>query len=105
MAQTENLKLGTLNFQGSFDKVWTQKKMEMVNSFDVTTDSVYLSSPHAGTIVRYNRTTGEYLSHFEDPELVRPTAIKAFKSTLYVCTMDQVRVYQRITTEFFRLHV
>ena len=102
---TETAHLGTLNFQGRFDKVWTLKSMDLVNSFDFTTDSVYLSSPHANALVRYNRTSGAYITHFEDVELVRPAAIKAHRSVLYVCSNDQIRVYQRITTEFFRTHV
>jgi hypothetical protein len=99
---SDDIALGQLNFQGSFDKIWTNRKMEMVNSFDVTLDSVYLTSPHTHTIVRYNRTNGEYITHFDDPELHRPATVKAYKSALYVCSVDKVQVYERITTEYLR---
>merc|ERR1712054_575532 len=57
--------LGSLNFQGRFDKVFTTQPVDFVNAFDFTSHSLYLSSPQSKAIVRYNRTNGVYITHFE----------------------------------------
>jgi hypothetical protein len=100
-----DLAMGVDTFQGKFEKVWTDTKMDMVHAFDITPHSVYLTSPHANIIVRYNRTDGAYIDHFTDPELTRAVAIKAHGSTLHVCSGEQLRTYQQITGEFFRIAI
>merc|ERR1711904_334867 len=58
----------------------------------VNVDSMYVTGPYSGkAIVRFNRTTGEYMHHFEDEYLNYPVDIKEFRDYLYVCSEDQVR--------------
>merc|ERR1719240_1059258 len=71
----------------------------------VTVDSLYVTGPYSGkAIVRFNRTTGEYMHHFEDEYLNYPVDIKEFRDYLYVCSEDQVRKYNRMNGEFIKTH-
>lgn len=79
--------------------------MNYANGLDFTVDSMYVTGPYSGkAIVRFNRTTGEYMHHFEDEYLNYPVDIKEFRDYLYVCSEDQVRKYNRLNGEFIKTH-
>merc|ERR1712178_393491 len=102
---TQQLKLGVNVWKGRFDKVWTNTRVNYANGLDFTVDSLYVTGPYSGkAIVRFNRTTGEYMHHFEDEYLNYPVDIKEFRDYLYVCSEDQVRKYNRLNGEFIKTH-
>jgi len=101
----QQLKLGVNVWKGRFDKVWTNTRVNYANGLDMTVDSIYVTGPYSGkAIVRFNRTTGEYMHHFEDEYLNYPVDIKEFRDYLYVCSEDQVRKYNRLNGEFIKTH-
>jgi len=101
----QQLKLGVNVWKGRFDKVWTNTRVNYANGLDFTVDSLYVTGPYSGkAIVRFNRTTGEYMHHFEDEYLNYPVDIKEFRDYLYVCSEDQVRKYNRLNGEFIKTH-
>jgi hypothetical protein len=101
----QQLKLGVNVWKGRFDKVWTNTRVNYANGLDFTVDSMYVTGPYSGkAIVRFNRTTGEYMHHFEDEYLNYPVDIKEFRDYLYVCSEDQVRKYNRLNGEFIKTH-
>jgi hypothetical protein len=101
----QQLKLGVNAWKGRFDKVWTNTRVNYANGLDFTVDSLYVTGPYSGkAIVRFNRTTGEYMHHFEDEYLNYPVDIKEFRDYLYVCSEDQVRKYNRLNGEFIKTH-
>jgi hypothetical protein len=101
----QQLKLGVNVWKGRFDKVWTNTRVNYANGIDMTVDSVYVTGPYSGkAIVRFNRTTGEYMHHFEDEYLNYPVDIKEFRDYIYVCSEDQVRKYNRMNGEFIKTH-
>merc|ERR1712072_723557 len=101
----QQLKLGVNVWKGRFDKVWTNTRVNYANGLDMTWDSIYVTGPYSGkSIVRFNRTTGEYMHHFEDEYLNYPVDIKEFRDYLYVCSEDQVRKYNRLNGEFIKTH-
>merc|ERR1712100_540077 len=101
----QQLKLGVNVWKGRFDKVWTNTRVNYANGLDLTVDSMYVTGPYSGkAIVRFNRTTGEYMHHFEDEYLNYPVDIKEFRDYLYVCSEDQVRKYNRLNGEFIKTH-
>lgn len=101
----QQLKLGVNVWKGRFDKVWTNTRINYANGLDFTVDSLYVTGPYCGKcIVRFNRTTGEYMHHFEDEYLNYPVDIKEFRDYLYVCSEDQVRKYNRLNGEFIKTH-
>merc|ERR1711975_12498 len=101
----QQLKLGVNVWKGRFDKVWTNTRVNYANGLDFTVDSLYVTGPYCGNcIVRFNRTTGEYMHHFEDEYLNYPVDIKEFRDYLYVCSEDQVRKYNRLNGEFIKTH-
>merc|ERR1719253_177024 len=101
----QQLKLGVNVWKGRFDKVWTNTRVNYANGLDFTVDSLYVTGPYCGKcIVRFNRTTGEYMHHFEDEYLNYPVDIKEFRDYLYVCSEDQVRKYNRLNGEFIKTH-
>jgi len=100
---SQQLKLGVNVWKGRFDKVWTNTRVNYANGLDFTVDSMYVTGPYSGkAIVRFNRTTGEYMHHFEDEYLNYPVDIKEFRDYLYVCSEDQVRKYNRLNGEFIK---
>jgi hypothetical protein len=102
---SQQLKLGVNVWKGRFDKVWTNTRVNYANGLDFTVDSLYVTGPYSGkAIVRFNRTTGEYMHHFEDEYLNYPVDIKEFRDYLYVCSEDQVRKYNRLNGEFIKTH-
>jgi hypothetical protein len=102
---SQQLKLGVNVWKGRFDKVWTNTRVNYANGLDFTVDSMYVTGPYSGkAIVRFNRTTGEYMHHFEDEYLNYPVDIKEFRDYLYVCSEDQVRKYNRLNGEFIKTH-
>jgi len=101
----QQLKLGVNVWKGRFDKVWTNTRTNYANGLDLTVDSLYVTGPYCGKcIVRFNRTTGEYMHHFEDEYLNYPVDVKEFRDYLYVCSEDQVRKYNRLNGEFIKTH-
>jgi len=101
----QQLKLGVNVWKGRFDKVWTNTRVNYANGLDLTVDSLYVTGPYSGkAIVRFNRTTGEYMHHFEDEYLNYPVDIKEFRDYLYVVSEDQVRKYNRLNGEFIKTH-
>jgi hypothetical protein len=101
----QQLKLGVNVWKGRFDKVWTNTRVNYANGLDFTVDSMYVTGPYSGkAIVRFNRTTGEYMHHFEDEYLNYPVDIKEFRDYIYVCSEDQVRKYNRLNGEFIKTH-
>lgn len=101
----QQLKLGVNVWKGRFDKVWTNTRVNYANGLDMTVDSIYVTGPYSGkAIVRFNRTTGEYMHHFEDEYLNYPVDIKEFRDYIYVCSEDQVRKYNRMNGEFIKTH-
>merc|ERR1712054_623485 len=101
----QQTKLGVNVWKGRFDKVWTNTRVNYANGLDFTVDSLYVTGPYSGkAIVRFNRTTGEYMHHFEDEYLNYPVDIKEFRDYLYVCSEDQVRKYNRLNGEFIKTH-
>merc|ERR1711988_1058662 len=101
----QQLKLGVNVLKCRFDKVWTNTRVNYANGLDFTVDSLYVTGPYCGNcIVRFNRTTGEYMHHFEDEYLNYPVDIKEFRDYLYVCSEDQVRKYNRLNGEFIKTH-
>merc|ERR1711975_3671 len=104
-ANAQHTKLGVNVWKGRFDKVWTNTRVNYANGLDFTVDSLYVTGPYSGkAIVRFNRTTGEYMHHFEDEYLNYPVDIKEFRDYLYVCSEDQVRKYNRLNGEFIKTH-
>jgi len=101
----QQLKLGTNVWKGRFDKVWTNTRVNYANGLDLTVDSLYVTGPYSGkAIVRFNRTTGEYMHHFEDEYLNYPVDIKEFRDYIYVVSEDQVRKNNRLNGEFIKTH-
>jgi len=101
----QQLKLGVNVWKGRFDKVWTNTRTNYANGLDLTVDSMYVTGPYCGKcIVRFNRTTGEYMHHFEDEYLNYPVDVKEFRDYIYVCSEDQVRKYNRLNGEFIKTH-
>jgi len=101
----QQLKLGVNVWKGRFDKVWTNTRVNYANGLVLTVDSLYVTGPYSGkAIVRFNRTTGEYMHHFEDEYLNYPVDIKEFRDYLYVVSEDQVRKYNRLNGEFIKTH-
>merc|ERR1712070_909549 len=98
-------KTGPLMFRSDFDQVWTKHPLQTVTGFDFSFDSVYAVSPTKHGVVQYSRMTGERVSFFEDVALSRPTDIKVWNTTLFVCSNDNVRVYDRMTTEYLWTHI
>jgi len=89
-----------------FSKVWTDMRTPFINGFELTVDSVYTVGPHPGqTFVRFNRTTGKYLHHFEDENLINPTDLKEYKDYIYVASKNGIRKYNRLNGEYIRTHV
>merc|ERR1712054_69066 len=104
-ANAQHTKLGVNVWKGRFDKVWTNTRVNYANGLDFTVDSLYVVGPYDGhAIVRFNRTTGEYMHHFEDEYLAYPVDIKEFRDYIYVCSEDQVRKYNRLNGEFIKTH-
>jgi len=92
--------------QARFDRVLTDTRTPFINGIALTVDSLYAVGPYPGeTVVRYNRTTGRYMHHFEDKDLARPTDIQEFKDYLYVASQIGIRKYNRLNGEFIRTHV
>jgi len=101
----QHLKLGINVWKGRFDKVWTNTRVNYANGLDLTVDSLYVTGPYSGKAwVRFNRTTGEYMHHFEDEYLNYPVDIKEFRDYIYICSEDQVRKYNRLNGEFIKTH-
>merc|ERR1719247_721856 len=101
----QQLKLGVNVWKGRFDKVWTNTRVNYANGLDLTVDSLYVTGPYCGNcFVRFNRTTGEYMHHFEDEYLNYPVDIKEFRDYIYICSEDQVRKYNRLNGEFIKTH-
>ena len=76
-----------------------------VQGLVLTVDSLYAVGPHPGkTFVRFNRTSGAFMHHFEDEDLKEPTDIKVFNDYVYIVTNSQVRKYNRLNGEFIRVH-
>jgi hypothetical protein len=101
----QQLKLGVNVWKGRFDKVWTNTRVNYANGLVFSVDSLYVTGPYSGkAIVRFNRTTGEYMHHFEDEYLNYPVDIKEFRDYLYVVSEDQVRKYNRLNGEFIKTH-
>merc|ERR1711918_330461 len=81
----------------------TNTRVNYANGLDFTVDSMYVTGPYSGkAIVRFNRTTGEYMHHFEDEYLNYPVDIKEFRDYIYVCSEDQVRKYNRLNASSLR---
>jgi len=94
---------GVNAFKGAFDKVWTNTRTNYANGIEFTADSMYVTGPYSGkAIVRYNRTDGTYIQHFEDEYLNYPVDIKEYKDYLYVCSNNEVRKYNRYNGEFMK---
>lgn len=101
----QSLKLGVNVWKGRFDKVWTNTRVNYANGIELTLDSVYAVGPYSGkAFVRFNRTTGEYMHHFEDEYLDYAVDIKEFNDYIYITTSDQVRKYNRFNGEFIKVH-
>jgi len=101
----QQLKLGVNVWKGRFDKVWTNTRVNYANGLVLTVDSLYVTGPYSGkAIVRFNRTTGEYMHHFEDEYLNYPVDVKEFRDYIYVVSEDQVRKYNRLNGEFIKTH-
>jgi hypothetical protein len=101
----QSLTLGKNVWKGRYDKVWTNTRVNYANGIDFTVDSVYVTGPYSGkSIVRFNRTTGEYMHHFEDEYLDYPVDVKEYRDYIYVVSEDQVRKYNRVNGEFIKTH-
>ena len=88
-----------------FDEVWTKVRTPLISAMQLTVDSMYTVGPRPGkAFVRYNRSNGEYLHHFEDEELVDPTDIKEYKDYIYIVCQSGVRKYNRLNGEYIRTH-
>merc|ERR1711998_236558 len=60
--------------------------MKEVRSFEMTADSVYVTSPAMGyAAVQFNRTTGAHMLNIDDPMMKEASDVKAFENSLYVC--------------------
>merc|ERR1719231_1699072 len=78
------------------DSIFSRVRMNMVRGFDISSDSIYATSPFMGhSIVQLNATSGELVARFEDEDLVQATDVKLFQSRVYVCARDQVRIYDQ----------
>merc|ERR1712166_1650201 len=69
------------SFSPSKSTIWSDTDIMSIAGLELTGEYVFASSPDAGSIVAgFNRTTGKYLSHFEDAALQRPFDLKAFNN-------------------------
>ena len=74
--------------------------MKEVRSFDMTKDSLYVTSPASGSAaMRFNRTTGDHIDSIQDADLVSPSDVKVWNNYLHVCGKNQVRKYNRFDGE------
>lgn len=100
---SENPESHELHF---FDRVFSGIRLHMVQGFDLSSDSMYVTSAYMGqSIVRLNRTNGGFIDRFEDASLLRPTDVKLFKGHLFVCSNDEVRRYEAYNGEFKSVHI
>jgi len=96
---------GRLQVQAQYDRVWSNMRVQSASGIDFTVDSVYVTGPSSGNaIVRFNRTTGEYIHHFEDDALNEPIDLKEYKDYMYVGSTHQIRKYNRLNGELIRVH-
>jgi len=87
-----------------FDRVWSDVRVNSASGIALTVDSLYVTGPFAAGIVRFNRTNGKYMHHFEDESLQYPSDVKEYKDYLYVANKHQIRKYNRLNGEFIRVH-
>jgi len=88
-----------------YDKVWSNTRVTSASGMAFTVDSVYVTGPDAGrAVVRFNRTTGEYMHHFQDDLLARPTDINEYNDYVYVLDEDKIIKYNRLNGERIRVH-
>jgi len=105
-ADATDSSLGTKMWAADFDQVWTVLSLPFVGSFDFSDDSLFAISMRSSSIVQINRTTGQYISQFEDPLLVdRPAGIKVHGSMIFVCADNRVNVYHLTSTEYMWTHL
>lgn len=102
-------------YKGVFKDTLTKKKVNYVNGFSFTEDSLYATGPYSGkAIVRFDRSTGDFIDVFIDENLTYPVDLKIFfegdepsetdPEIIYVCSEHEVRKYDRITGEFLGVH-
>ena len=88
-----------------YDKVWSNTRVTSASGMAFTVDSVYVTGPDAGkAIVRFNRTNGEYIHHFQDDHLTRPTDINEYNDYVYVLDEHKINKYNRLNGERIRVH-
>merc|ERR1712100_289826 len=92
-------------YASQFDRVWTQEPLRLVTGFDLADDATYAVSPNSRRVVQYNRTTGKRMASFDDEDLERPIDVIVLGSQIHVCATDEVRVYNRASSEFLYRHV
>jgi len=86
--------------QGPLYTRFSPVPMREVRSFDMSADSVYVTSPALGSAVtQFNRSTGEHVLNIEDPYMRSPSDVKIFNNFLYVCGENDVRKYNRYDGE------
>jgi len=85
----------------AWDAKFSKSHMKEVRSFDMTKDSVYVTSPASGfAVMQFNRTTGDHIYNVRDVDLVSPSDVKVWNNYLHVCGENQVRKYNRFDGEF-----
>lgn len=93
--------MGSNNVRASYARRWSNRKLSQVRNFDLTSDSLYATSPSLGYVAaQFNRTTGEHRSNFKDVGMVAPSDLKVHENTLFVCGEGEIRKYNRFDGEY-----
>jgi len=88
-----------------FDRVFTNSIVPACMGLVFTVDSLYVVSPEVSKIARFNRTSGELMHMFDQPEAAwHSSDIKEYRDYVYVLNEHQVHKYHRLNGEFIRVH-